>query len=295
MERIYKIPFTLFFLTGNLATLLSQGQRPNVRSSFMCDPPAPTSITMTTDAPSNLTVCGSSQWAFDIDYTGGDLYQWKILDPAMGSIVAGNNSPHVEVLFNNPLANSEDVDVIVAVTKCNQILRDTLTINVINPPDYVATPSSTTVCAGEEVSFSISPVPENYTDLSWNFGDGSPASQTPTYAYPNNNNTAHYNPVATIVGPEGCETTVTIPAGSIEVIPAPVALLSPVGTLITCETFSKTLNATVTTGFGNTTNYEWFGGGSPPNCSSCNTYTINEVGSYYVVVENSNGCQGVSN
>src|SRR5690606_6154188 len=113
----------------------------------------------------------------------------------------------------------EDVDVIVAVTKCNQTFRDTLTMTVINPPEYTVTPSSTTVCAEEEVSFSISPTPTGYSDLTWNFGDGSPASQTPTYAYPNNNNTAQYNPVATIVGPEGCETTVTVPAGTVEVLP----------------------------------------------------------------------------
>src|SRR5690606_29645854 len=33
----------------------------------------------------------------------------------------------------------------------------------------------------------------------------------------------------------------------------------------------------------------------PPNCSSCDTWNINVYGNYFVVVENSNGCQGISN
>ncbi len=301
MEKLYKIPFTLFFLTSNMVSFVSNGQTTRTKSGvvFPCDEPPPQSITLTTSAPPNLTVCGSSQWAFDVNYTAGDLYQWKILDPAMGSIVAGNNSSSVEVLFNNPLGAFEDVDVIVAVTKCNEILRDTLTIHVINPPEYTATPSSSTVCAGEEVSFSISPAPQNYTDLTWNFGDGSDPSPSPIYSYPNNNNTAYYNPVATILDPEGCETTVTVSAGTVEVIPAPVALLSPAGTMLHCGPFSATLSATISTGFGSTTNYSWSGpptNSQPaPNCSTCDTWNIDAYGTYQVVVENSNGCQGVSN
>ncbi|NEN25881.1 hypothetical protein G3O08_20530, partial [Cryomorpha ignava] len=174
MERLYKIPFTLFFLTSNMVSFVSNGQTTRTKSGsiFPCDDPPPPSITLTTDAPANLTVCGSSQWAFDVNYTGGDLYQWKILDPAMGSIVAGNNSPHIEVLFNNPLGNSEDVDIIVAVTKCNEILRDTLTIHVENIPDYIVTTTDTLICAGESMGFNVSPTPTGYESLTWEFGDG---------------------------------------------------------------------------------------------------------------------------
>ncbi len=273
---------------------------PGCISEFLIDdilPILPSSITMTTDAPPNLTVCGSTQWSFETDYTQGDLYQWKILDPAMGSIVAGNNSPNIEVLFNNPQGSSEDVDVIVAVTKCNQILRDTLTMHVINVPDYTVTTTDTLICAGESIGFNISPTPTGYNTLTWDFGDGGPTSGVPnaTYDYPNGSNIAIYNPVVTIVEPEGCPTTVSIPANPIEVKPTPVALISPAATLVGCGSFSETLSATVTTGFGSTTNYEWFGPPVSPNCSTCDTWTINEYGDYYVVVENSNGCEGVSN
>ena len=93
MERLYRIPFTLFFLTINLISIMAIAQTnlPYSRINYPCDDPAPSSITMSTDAPTD-TICGSTQWSFQTDYTQGDLYQWKILDPAMGSIVAGNNS-----------------------------------------------------------------------------------------------------------------------------------------------------------------------------------------------------------
>ena len=89
MEKLYKIPLTLFFLIGNLASFVSNAQSTNTRarSTFPCEAVIPPSISITTDAPNNLTICGSTQWHFDVDYTDGDLYQWKILDPAMGSIV----------------------------------------------------------------------------------------------------------------------------------------------------------------------------------------------------------------
>ena len=300
MEKCYKIPFTLFFLTGNLASMVSTAQtaRTDARYVFPCDDPPPSSITLTTDAPPDLTVCGSTQWHFDVDYTGGDLYQWKILDPAMGSIVAGNYSPHVEVLFNNPPGATEDVQVIVAVTKCSAILRDTLTMHVFSVPEYSVTPGAITVCAGEPVNFSVSPTPGS-GNLSWDFGDGNgTTTSTPIYAYPNSASQAVYTPVATIENPEGCPTTVVTQGGPVTVKPAPVAHVSP-DNLFGCGSFNTTLTATVTTGFGSTTNYEWFGSTTspaPPNCSTCDTWNINTYGdNYYVIVENSNGCQASSN
>lgn len=278
--------------------LLTAAQCYSSAAAIIVYPSAPPSVAISTDAPANLTICGSTQWNFNLDYTGGDLYQWEVLDPAMGSIVSGNNSPNIEVLFNNPLASSEDVDVIVAVTKCSQTLRDTLTMHVVNIPDYTATPGDTTICAGEELDFTLSPPPLGYSELTWEFGDGTVATQANTsHTYPNNSNVAQYNPVATIVHPGGCLATAIVQAGPISVKPAPVALVSPTGTLTSCGPFSQQLAATVTTGFGSTANYEWFGpaGSNPPNCPTCNTWNINQYGSYNVVVENSYGCQASSN
>ncbi|NEN25938.1 hypothetical protein G3O08_20820, partial [Cryomorpha ignava] len=155
------------------------------------------------------------------------------------------------------------------------------------------------ICAGESMGFNVSPTPTGYESLTWEFGDGLDSNDpNTTYSYPNNDNIAQYNPVLTIVNPNGCFATAVIQASPVEVIPAPVALLSPAGTLLDCGPFSATLSATVSTGFGSTTNYTWSGPTmSPPapNCASCDTWNINMYGTYQVVVENSNGCQGFSN
>src|SRR5690606_11593464 len=101
---------------------------------------------------------------------------------------------------------------------------------------------------------------------------------------------AQYHPVATIVHPLGCLSTAILQAGPISVKPAPTALVTP-GGLLDCGPFSSTLSATVTTGFGSTANSEWHGpsGTSPPDCPTCDTWNIDQYGTYYVVVENSNG------
>lgn len=255
------------------------------------------SVNISTDAPQDLTVCGSTQWAFETDYAGGDLYQWKILDPMMGSIVSGNHTPEIEVLFNNPPGGSTYVAVIVAVTKCLDTRHDTLVMEVINAPNYSVTPSQLTVCANESVNFTITPTPTEYSELTWAFGDGTTSNTAnATHTYSSTGSVAQYHPVATIVHPEGCPSTAILPAGPISVKPAPTALVTP-GSLLDCGPFSTALSATVTTGFGSTTNFEWHGpaGSSPPDCPTCDTWNIDQYGTYYVVVENSNGCEAVSN
>ncbi len=162
------------------------------------------------------------------------------------------------LLFNNPPCANEDVKVIVAVTKCNTIRRDTLSMHVFSVPEYTITPGAVTVCAGEPVNFSVSPTPGS-GNLSWDFGDGNGATtSTPIYAYPNSASQAVYTPVATIENPEGCPTTVVAQGGPVTVKPAPVAHVSP-DNLFGYGSFNTTLTATVTTSFGSTTNYDWTG------------------------------------
>lgn len=254
------------------------------------------SVSILTNAPNEI--CGSTQWNFETDYVDGDLYHWKILSPEMGSIVSGNYTPEVEIQFNNPTGTSENVAVIVAVTKCGSVKRDTLIVQVRNAPAYTATSSATTICANEPVNFTISPTPEGYSSLYWDFGDGvSSNSLTPSYTFTGNTDIAEYTPTVTIVNPEGCLSTVVIPTDPIMIKPAPVAHISP-GDIVGCGPFSQELTATISTGISSTANIKWYGpsGSNPPapNCQTCDTWTVDQYGTYYIEVENSLGCTTLS-
>ena len=248
------------------------------------------------------TVCGSTDWDYALNYTGGDIYEWKIVNESMGSVTAGDGSPSVHVLWNNPPGSGTMVKLIVKMRKCLNYYYDTMDVYVMNAPILTATASPTTVCAEQPVTFNVtgSPALTSWTSVSWNFGDGTPAGTTPslTHAYSSTGGTATYNPTVTVVGPNGCINTSIVNTPTITVLPTPVAYVSPAGPLVHCGGFVDNLNATVTTGFGSTTNYQWFGpttSPAPPNCGTCNTWNVNTYGNYFVIVKNSNGCSDTSN
>lgn len=249
------------------------------------------------------TVCGSTDWNYSLNYTGGDLYEWKIVDQSMGSIASGNGSPTVHVLWNNPLGTGTLVKLICKMRKCATTYYDTLNVYVMNVPAFTATATPSSVCAEQPVTFSLTGVPAltSYTSISWNFGDGTAPGTTPSvlHAYSSSGSVSTYNPTVTVVGANGCTNTSIISTSPVTVNPTPVAYVSPAGPIAHCGAFSDNLVATVTTGFGSTTNYQWFGPTvSPPapNCGSCNTWSgVNTYGNYYVIVQNSNGCKDTSN
>lgn len=249
------------------------------------------------------TVCGSTDWNYSLNYAGGDLYEWKIINETMGSVTTGDGSPYVHVLWNNPPSSpGVMVKLIVKMRKCLNYYHDTMNVFVMNAPILTATASPTTVCAEQPVTFSVtgSPALTSWTSISWNFGDGTPAGTTPslTHAYASSGSNATYSPTVTVVGPNGCINTAIANTPTITVLPTPVAYVSPAGPLVNCGAFTQLLNATVTTGFGSTTNYQWFGptvAPPPPNCGSCNTWNVNTYGTYFVIVKNSNGCSDTSN
>lgn len=249
------------------------------------------------------TVCGSTDWDYSLNYTGGDLYEWKIVDQSMGSVTLGNGSPGVHVLWNNPLGAGTLVKLIVKMRKCATTYYDTLNVYVMNVPTFTATASPTSVCAEQPVNFSLTGVPAltSYASISWNFGDASLPGTTPfvSHVYGSSGSVSTYNPTVTVVGANGCVNTSIISTAPVTVNPTPVAYVSPAGPLAHCGAFSDNLAATVTTGFGSTTNFQWFGPTvSPPapNCASCSTWnSVNTYGNYYVIVQNSNGCKDTSN
>ena len=294
MKELYKFLFTLLFLTANMVSFVTHGQ---IIPNKYCGDPPPQSINITTNSPSD-TICGSSQWAFEVDYTDGDLYEWKILDPTLGSIVAGMYTPVIEVMFNNPPGKARNVQIIVAVTRCKVIKRDTLTMHIRNLKHYKVTSDATKVCAGEAVKFTISPDPINYDHLTWGFGDGSQSQEiNAIHSYPNSDTVMQYKPVITVVNPEGCLATAVFQTNPITVNPAPTALLSPAGFITGCGSISNTLTATITNQFTDITNYDWYGPpvSNLPYCTNCSTWDIDKFEEYHVVVEDANGCKGVSN
>lgn len=255
----------------------------------------PSSISVNYSIPTAPQVCGSTQWPFSASYANGDLYDWKIIPADAASVVSGNATPNVQVLFNNPLTQGQTVGVALAITKCGQVKYDTAWFQVNSIPNYTATASPTPVCSGDPVSFTLSPTLVSGSSATWDFGDGS-TSSSGTHAYTNNGSSQLvYHPSVTITS--NCGVSKTVQANTVTVNPAPLAHITP-GALTACNSVSATLTATVTGGPAGSNNFAWQGtttSPAPPNCSTCTQWAINQFGDYSVTVTSSvNGCSTTS-
>lgn len=257
-------------------------------------PDMPSSISINYSIPTAPEVCGSTQWGFDASYTNGDLYDWSIIPANAASVVSGNATPNVQILFNNPLYQGQTVAVALAITKCGATEYDTAWFQVNSIPDYTASASPNPACAGVQVAFTLTPTLQSGSTANWDFGDGSTSSNA-VHTYANTGATATYNPTVTITS--NCGISNTIQVGALTVLPAPVVTVTP-GAVTGCNTVSATLAASITTGIGGTNTFAWSGPTTsppPPSCGTCTQWNINQFGDYQVTVTNSNGCSSTSN
>lgn len=241
------------------------------------------------------TVCASTFQNYTVSYTNGDTYDWTIQSTTMGSISAGNNTPNVTALWNNTPGPAK---LIVTMRKCFNVYTDTFNVYVRGIPTLTMTRDKDTICSGDLVTFTVSSTQSigSYASVLWDFGDGSTSTsgfpvQTHVYNTTGSNTVANFSTNITLTSPNGCSVTATATGAPVWVKPVPVAHISPDGPIYHCSTpFSDALTATVTTGFGSTTAYQWSNAGStgPVNF-------VTNFGSYYVIVFNSNGCHGQSN
>lgn len=248
------------------------------------------------------TVCASTYQNYSVNYLDGDVYEWQIVQPERGSVTTLNDSPAVNILWNNVTGAGQSAKLIVKIRKCAAYYYDTLDVYIISAPVLTVTAIPDTICSGQLVNFTVTSSPgiSSWTSITWDYGNGvtapgfSASGQSYTYNITGATTNASFQATVTIVDANGCATTTGV-SNPVWVKPAPVAHVSPDGPFVFCTTpFSVPLVATVTSGVGSTTNYTWNPGG--PSGPSANSWTINNTyGSFSCTVTNSNGCSATSN
>jgi PKD repeat protein len=248
------------------------------------------------------TVCASTDHNYSVSYLDGDTYEWSIASTLRGSVTSLNDSPTVNVLWNNVTSPGQTAWLIVKIRKCNTYYYDSMLVYVASSPVLTVTATPDTICSGDLVTFNVSSIPSisSWTSISWDYGNGvtaagaSPTSQTYSYVTTGATTNLSFQATVTIVDANGCATTTGL-SNPVIVKPAPVAHVSPDGPLTFCPPtpFSVTLVATVTSGVGTTTNYAWAPSG--PSGPGANSWTVSSYGSYSCTVTNSNGCSATSN
>lgn len=141
-------------------------------------------------------------------------------------------------------------------------------------------------CDNEEVTFTANPLNPAYNYF-WEFGDGFTSYQGTTshiYGLPA---PATYNVKLTITDAYGCIADTTMP---VTINPSPVCSISVADTMI-CPGSGETLSASCT----GMASYQWYKDDNPISGANAYQYTATSQGSYYVKMQNNNGCFGKSN
>ena len=127
----------------------------------------PTSVTLTSDPGTN--VCEGTPITFTANITAGSglSYQWEI----GGSIVGTDQS----YTLNDPQQGQQvKVTVSSSGTSCTSRTSSSLIVNTLKTPTVEITPTKSTICPGENVSFSASPTNQGSTPTYEWFINGTP-------------------------------------------------------------------------------------------------------------------------
>lgn len=277
-------------------------------SRVILDPVPPLSIS------GNTPVCHSTEEVYTLNYEDGDLYEWSVITPNLGSVVANGNSHQPTILWNVPNGVGQNATLRVKVTKCGMEYFSDIIVFVRGVPAITGiTLAQDTVCSNTAVTIQVSTtyaVGAGTTGYSINWGDGFTTTGTgfPVAPYPyefthvyntdGQNTAAVFTPAITINNPNGCLGSVTATAPVVTVMPRPIAVVSPTGPIAHCGTsWSETLIATVTTGIGGSNSYVWNVpvGATPPVNNPIYT-GVDDYGGYSITVTNSVfGCSSTSN
>jgi hypothetical protein len=154
------------------------------------------------------------------------------------------------------------------------------------------TPTTQSVCQGQNVSYSVSATGGGL-QYQWNL-NGSPINGATNATY-SMTSVAPSNAGIYTVGVRGtCGTTITSTACTLSVSPAPAITLQPPSNLLLCPSGNATLSVTAT---GNNLTYQWRKSGTPINGATQSSYSINnatiaDTGVYNVVINGD--CAGSS-
>ncbi len=258
-------------------------------------------------SPAITNPCGSSFATYKVDAIDMDNYEWEILPAFAGNIsVPDATKPWIITVLWNQFAN-QSATIRLKTKKCLQPVVSDLAV-IVSSPTITLTPSATSICRNQSITFTLSGNPTG--TILWDFGNGVTTTSTvPTISYQYTTvSTANINYAvkATITNPNGCVSVVTTAPVNIQVKVAPVALITPannvsavsLAALLAAPVASRTLTATITTGYGATLlPIKWYKNNVliAPQPAVSTSYVVTDFGNYYAEVSNTTGCATKTN
>lgn len=247
----------------------------------------------------NAEPCPNTYVHYSSNYTAGEVYEWSIVPATAGSVVNGNGTPNIQVLWNNNSAGTTKT-IRLEVRKCGLLYVRTYNVNVLINPTITIT-ADTIVCREAPLTFMATLSPAVASPLiEWNFGDGVIASggTVVSHTYTNLSTTnLNFAVTAKILSAAGCTNiTPTISAPiNIEVIPAPVISITPVWVCVSdIDNISIPVTASLQTGYGTTNQIIWHTPSGNSVCNEpftgCNPFIVTQLGAYYATAVGANGC-----
>jgi hypothetical protein len=302
----------VFNNSGNYQVRLRavQRTRPNCPSAWVTV--TPQLIAPVLNITGETTVCHSIPISYSTNYTEGDVTTWEVFPAEAGSVISGNGTPNVEILWNK-FTTTLVKSVRLRVIKCGVTFIEELgPITVLDSPTFTLQVVPSAVCKDEEFTFTIVPNPAepllNYTGIEWSFG-GRSSIEPPNSTYSNFTYTSSYDfysnvdlqlPLTVrILNPNGCLAPATTTV-DVTVYATPEVIMSstnnsyctpPIATLITVnQTVGVNSVATIDWQQFDTFSNTWVSLGVPGNPS---TYTATAFGSYRAVITTLHGCVSI--
>lgn len=264
-------------------------QTPNCESTSISDTINPLVINPAYDI-SHDTVCANHSYTYSLDYDDGEEYYWTIVAEGQGSVITDQNSPTVDILWNNTTGTAV---VTAFVRKCNLWYDVPMNVTISPATAVNFTVSEDTICQNEDVNFIAD---SGYDIYSWSID---PAVTPSTMTGPTPSQTFYdagsFN--VTLIATDECG-NVSMHSEIITVLPEPPSQLSIISNTLVCSggvvvSGSATL---VTSIIGGTAghSFEWKKNGSILIGQVNSTLLITDTGLYTVTVTNDvTGCTAV--
>ncbi len=261
------------------------------------------SITMSLTNPGAVSVSISSTtlpWcngvgsfnATPVNGGSSPVYTWY-----KNNVVATDNQSGLPAYVYAPINPLSDGVVVKCVVTSNQACisgnpatSNEITVTTTAPIDPILSisPSSSSICDGDNITFTASSPQAGYAfgSFSWTLNGIAVGTNSSTFSTNQLTSSSIIGLTATFTGSCVSPTSKTASLSGITVKPLPLAGVSPSGNLKICSTCSQQIYASPT-GAGHS--YVWKKDGNVIGGESSATYTTSTAGTYLVEVTN-NGC-----
>ncbi|MDI9257540.1 PKD domain-containing protein [Flavobacterium sedimenticola] len=255
-----------------------------------------------------LIACGNSTGNYKVNFEGttnlydeGETYTWSLSNTAVGSIISGQNTNSISVMWNN-VTTITTVSLHCVIQKCTLIEDFFIEVEVRPTPTIAISGYTGPVCSGLDIPLTVvSTDPLNPLDagstVNWT-SNLAPLSGglNQSFQYENTSNgNSIYTITAQIMNPNGCGNSTNIASVQVTILPAPdVSISLYSGGNAFCEEWQ--IDSWLTVAASNSPALQWYHDGSMLTGVTGTSYLPTTFGVYTVVATNPvTGCQNTSN